>query len=137
MINALQSDALIQMFNALPVRIFWKDRDSRFLGCNQLFADDAGVPSPYEFIGRSDYYFYHPDQAAAFRRDDAEVMAVGAPRLGIEEQLTHSNGDVLWIETSKLPLRDNRGQIVGIVGLYFDITARKQAEAGVCASTAA
>lgn len=137
MINALQPETLIQMLNALPVRIFWKDRDSRFLGCNQLFAEDAGVPNPYEFIGRSDYYFYHPDQAAAFRRDDAEVMAVGAPRLRIEEQLTHSNGEQLWIETSKLPLRDDRGQVIGVVGFYVDVTARKLAEAGVCASTAA
>ena len=74
MINALPPDVLTQVLDALPVRIFWKDRESRYVGCNKLFAADAGIEDPKEFVGKSDFYFYHPDQAKAFRDDDAEVM---------------------------------------------------------------
>jgi len=128
MINALPSEILVQVIDALPVRIFWKDVESRFLGCNQRFADDAGVADPMEFIGKSDFYFYHPDQAVAFRADDTEILLTGQAKLGIEERLTHASGDILWIETNKMPMHDATGRIVGVIGAYHDITARKRAE---------
>ncbi len=128
MINALPPEVLVQILDALPIRIFWKDRESRFLGCNQLFAADAGVPDPAEFIGKSDYFFFEPQQAAMFRDDDADVMFSGQPKVGIEEKLTHANGEVRWLETSKFPLRDNEGHIWGVIGMYQDVTERKLME---------
>jgi hypothetical protein len=74
MINALPPEVLVQVLDTLPVRIFWKDRDLRFLGCNQRFADDASIADPQEFVGRSDYFFYPTEQASAFRDDAADVM---------------------------------------------------------------
>lgn len=105
-INAPSPDMLVRVLDTLPVRIFWKDRESRFLGCSRLFATDAGVADPSEFIGRSDFYFYHPDQAASFRDDDADVMHSRTPKLGIIEKLTKANGVVVWLETNKWPLFD-------------------------------
>jgi PAS domain S-box-containing protein len=128
MINALPPEVLVQILDALPIRIFWKDRESRFLGCNQLFADDAGIADPAEFIGKSDYYFFEPQQAAAFRDDDADVIFTGQPKLRIIERLTHVNSAVRWLETNKFPLRDAEGHIWGLIGMYQDITEQKRAE---------
>ena len=128
MISSLPYDALQSMLEALPVRIFWKDRESRYLGCNQLFADDAGISDPAEFIGKSDYYFFEPQQAAAFRDDDADVIFTGQPKLRIIERLTHVNCSVRWLETSKFPLRDSEGHVWGVIGMYQDITEQKRAE---------
>jgi PAS domain S-box-containing protein len=124
MINALPPQVLVQVLDALPIRIFWKDRESRFLGCNRLFAQDAGVTDPQEFVGRSDFYFFHPEQAAAFRDDDADVMYTGQPKLGFIEKLTLADGQTRWLESHKLPLRDEEGRVVGVIGMYQDISAR-------------
>lgn len=132
MINSLPPEVLLQVLDALPVRIFWKDRESRYLGCNRRFSEDAGVSDPKEFIGKSDYFFYHPDQARAFRDDDAEVIFSGAAKLGIEEKLTRASGETVWIETNKLPLRDAEGAVIGVLGMYHDITARKLADDERC-----
>lgn len=134
MISALPPEILIQILDALPIRVFWKDRESRFLGCNQLFADDAGVSDPAEFIGKSDFFFFEPQQAAAFRDADADVMFSGEAKLGIVERLTHANGEVRWLETSKFPLRDAEGLVWGVFGMYQDITARVRAEEARCVS---
>lgn len=130
MFSSLAPEALVQAVKALPVRVFWKDRESRFLGCNQLFADDAGIVDARDFIGKSDHYFFNTDQAAGFRADDAEVMSGGEPKFGIEERLTLMNGDVRWLETYKLPLTNQAGEVVGVLGAYHDITERNRAEEG-------
>ncbi len=132
MINSLPLNVLVQIVDTLPARIFWKDRDSRFLGCNQLFAQDAGIADPHEFVGKSDYFFYHPDQAKVFRDDDAEVMFSGVPKLGILEKLTRANGQIVWLETNKWPLQDDEGEIIGVIGMYVDISEKKQSDDERC-----
>lgn len=132
MINSLPLEVLVQVIDTLPVRIFWKDRDSRFLGCNKRFAEDAGVEDPREFVGKSDYFFYHPDQASAFRDDDADVMFSGKPKLGILEKLTRADGQITWLETNKWPLRNAEGGVIGVIGMYVDITDQKQSEDERC-----
>jgi PAS domain S-box-containing protein len=118
---------LALVLDALPARIFWKDTESRILGCNQNFADDAGVTQPGDLIGKTLFDFYPPEQARAFRRDDLEVMRDGEPKLAIEEPLLLSSGKIAWVETNKLPLRDESGAIIGILGTYRDITEQHQA----------
>lgn len=132
MISSLSLEALTQILDVIPVRVFWKDRDSRFLGCNRLFAEDAGITDPQEFVGKSDFYFYHPEQAHAFRLDDAEVMFSGNPKLGIIEKIVRDDGSVVWLETNKLPMRDGTGAVIGVIGMYFDISERKAAEDERC-----
>jgi len=127
---------LTQVLDALPVRIFWKDRESRYVGCNKLFAADAGVDDPQEFVGKSDFYFYHPDQAKAFRDDDADVMYSGRAKLGIVEKIVHESGQVQWVETNKFPMRDAAGVVVGVIGMYQDVTVRVLADEAKCRACA-
>gem|GEM_PF-4437705 len=86
------SDLLQEIIASIPVAIFWKDRDSRFLGCNQRFALDAGYSSPEEMIGKTDADMVWKDQASLYRADDAAVMAElfrGLLRIGVRPYYLH------------------------------------------------
>ncbi|MBL9139008.1 MAG: PAS domain S-box protein [Verrucomicrobiales bacterium] len=111
-----------------PVRVFWKDKDLRYLGCNSWFARDAGFTSPAEIVGKTDFEMGWKAQAEAYRADDRAVMEGGVTKLGYEEPQTTPSGNLIWLRTSKVPLHGEGGQITGILGIYDDITARKQAE---------
>lgn len=111
-----------------PVRIFWKDRDLRYLGCNTLFAQDAGLTKPDELIGKTDFDLVWKDQAALYAADDKAVMESGKPKLRFEEPQTTPDGHEIWLRTSKVPLRDANQQVTGILGLYEDITESKRSE---------
>lgn len=111
-----------------PQRVFWKDRDSRFMGCNLAFAQDAGLESPEEIVGKTDYDLSWGEQAEAYRSDDKNVIQSGMPKLGYEEPQPRRDGSLRWIHTNKVPLRDQNGDIIGLLGTYEDITERKQAE---------
>jgi len=124
------SRALLQsIIDTAPVRVFWKDRSLRYLGCNPLFARDAGKTSPHELVGRDDYEMAWRDHAEAYRSDDEAVMSSGVAKLGYEEQLPTPEGGKLWLRTSKVPLREGSGNVVGVLGVFDDITVIKQAEA--------
>jgi len=110
-----------------PIRIFWKDRDGRYLGCNTLFARDAGLEHPDQLIGRTDFDMGWKDQAELYRADDASVMDSGESKLGYEEPQTTPDGKTIWLRTSKVPLRDKQQKVIGILGIYEDITDRKLA----------
>ena len=112
----------------LPVRIFWKDLDLRYLGCNTRFAQDAGLSSPDDVIGKSDFEMVWKGQALLYRADDRAVIDSKRPKLNIEEPQTTPDGDTIWLSTSKTPLLDENNRIIGILGSYEDITARKKAE---------
>jgi PAS domain S-box-containing protein len=129
-IELRESKQLLQLvFDTLPQRVFWKDKNSNFLGCNNLLAQDAGLESPEEIIGKNDGDFFDRESAANFLRDDLEVMTSGISRINYEEPQTKEGGTTLWLRTSKIPLRDRNGEIIGIFGSYEDITANKQVEA--------
>jgi PAS domain S-box-containing protein len=124
----LQSEQMLQIvLNTIPVRLFWKDRNSVYLGCNQRFAQDAGRSSPSEMIGLTDDKLY-PLEAELYRADDIHVIQTQQERLNYEEPLTTPNGAKLWLRTSKVPLRNLAGEVIGVLGTYEDITERKQAE---------
>ncbi len=124
------SEYLTQVIiNALPVRIFWKDRNLVFLGCNAVLARDAGLADPRDIVGKNDYQMAWRDQATAFRKDDLQVIGSGQPKLLIEEPLTTAEGNTITLLTSKVPLRDATGAISGILGTYQDITPLKRVEA--------
>jgi PAS domain S-box-containing protein len=117
------------VMDTIPVRIFWKNKDLVYLGCNRLFAEDAGRKSPEDILGETDYNLGWREQAELYRKDDREVIRSGNSKLGYEEPQTAPDGKQLWLRTSKIPLRDINNRIVGILGTYEDITERKQAEA--------
>lgn len=115
--------------NTVPNTIFWKDRHSIFLGCNELFAKLAGLKSPKDIVGKSDYDLpWSKEQSDHYRAIDKEVMLSGQPKLNVEEFQTLENGIDTVLLTSKVPLRDAYGNITGVLGVYTDITERKQVE---------
>lgn len=119
------------ILDTFPVRVFWKDRNSVFLGCNRAFAADAGLTSAEDLINRTDYDMTWRDQAEIYRADDKIVMETGQPKMNYEEPQTTPDGRTIWLQTSKIPLIDADGQIVGVMGTYEDITERKHAEAAL------
>ncbi|MGB4336048.1 MAG: EAL domain-containing protein [Chromatiaceae bacterium] len=119
---------LQKIIDTAPIRVFWKDRDCRYLGCNPLFARDAGMKAPSDLIGLDDYAMGWAAQADLYRADDRQVMASGQSRLDFEEPQTTPDGKPLWLRTSKVPLRDAAGNVIGVLGIYDDITERKQTE---------
>lgn len=122
---------LTDVVENVPIRIFWKDRAGHYLGCNTLFARDAGLSHPAELIGKTDYDMGWKDQAELYRADDASVMESGIPRLDYEEPQTTPDGKDIWLRTSKVPLRNAQNEVVGILGVYDDITVHKRTAATI------
>jgi PAS domain S-box-containing protein len=124
-----QRDLFDSVLATVPASIFWKDRNSVFLGANEQFARDAGVQSTAEIIGKSDYDFsWTKEEADFYRQCDQKVMDTGEPMLDIEETQQQANGKEVTLVTNKVPIRDASGRIYGMLGVYMDITKRKQAE---------
>lgn len=119
---------LNDVINAIPVRVFWKDKESVYMGCNQLFADDTGRGSPENVVGDIDNNFAFADQADDYRADDRQVMDSGKAKINFEEPQTRPDGATNWLNTSKIPLRSKNGDIYGVLGTYEDITNRKRVE---------
>jgi len=116
------------ILNTIPVRVFWKDKNLTYLGCNTPFAHDAGFEIAEDIIGKDDYAMAWRDQAELYQADDRAVIESGNAKLMIEEPQTTPAGDTIYLLTSKLPLRDARGDVIGVLGTYLDITDRKKAE---------
>jgi PAS domain S-box-containing protein len=123
------------IMNNIPQAVFWKDRDLVYLGCNQAFAEDAGLASPEEIIGKTDFDMPWKEQAELYRADDGLVMESGEPKINYEEPHTTSDGSRTRVRTSKIPVREN-GEIVAVLGMYEDITERKSAEKALTDSEA-
>jgi PAS domain S-box-containing protein len=120
-----------EIINSIPVRVFWKDRNLTYLGCNNLFTKDAGFTNPKEIIGKDDFQMGWSDQAELYRDDDRKVIESGKSKLHIEEPQTTPEGNEITLLTSKIPLRNFVGEIIGVLGVYIDITERKQIEASL------
>jgi PAS domain S-box-containing protein len=123
------------VLDTFPLYVFWKNRESVYLGCNQNFARGSGLTTPTEILGKTDYDLpWGVSEADLYRADDRQVMDSGIAKLGIVEPQHQADGSVMWLETNKLPLRDLKGNVIGILGTYQDITDRKVAEAALEAS---
>lgn len=117
------------LLNLLPTAIFWKNTDSIFIGCNQRFAEMAGLNSPKDIIGKSDYDLPWGDtQAELYRIDDQDVILYGSAKLNIEETLTLADGREICLLTNKTPLFSSDGEVMGVLGIFYDITERKNME---------
>jgi PAS domain S-box-containing protein len=117
------------IINAIPVRVFWKDKNLVYLGCNAIFARDAGFAGPKDIIGKDDYQMGWREQAEKYRGDDRQVIESGCSKLLIEEPQTTPEGNTITLLSSKIPLRSSQGEISGLLGTYMDITERKRLEA--------
>ncbi|MDP3672138.1 MAG: EAL domain-containing protein [Telluria sp.] len=116
------------IIDTAPLRIYWKDLDLRYMGCNPAFARDVKVEDPQDIIGKDDYQLVGHELAEFYRGDDRRVLESGVSRLFYDQPLTTSEGRSGWLRTSKVPLRNENGDILGILGIYEDITEQKRAE---------
>ena len=105
--EALQSSKQITegIINTIPVRVFWKDKNSVFLGCNEAFAHDAGYSDPKRYHRKRDHQLAWSDQAELYRNDDLQVIEGGIQKLNIEEPHTNAEGKTITVLTTKVPLR--------------------------------
>lgn len=109
----------------IPISIFWKDRDSKYLGCNQLFANNMGKQTTECLIGKGDYdTSSSKEQCDFFIACDRKVMESGVAEYHIIEPQRRASGKQAWLDTSKIPLHDAGGKVVGLLGMYEDITER-------------
>jgi PAS domain S-box-containing protein len=117
------------VIETFPLAVFWKDRESRYLGCNYNFAQDANLISPEQIVGMTDDDLpWSKVEGAAYRAEDRQVINSGLARLGMIEIQTRSDGNSRWVETNKIPLRNINGDTIGVLGTYQDITDRKHTE---------
>ena len=123
-----ETTLLKTIINTIPIRIFWKDLESRYLGCNNLFAQDANLQDESQLIGKDDYDMPWENEADLYRALDNSVMDTGIAKLNVEEPLTDKDGIKRWVSTSKVPLTDGYGKMFGTLGTYLDITRKKENE---------
>jgi two-component system, cell cycle response regulator len=112
------------VLDAIPIRVFWKDPDSRYMGCNRHFANDNGVSSSEEIIGRTDFDLM-PERAFALQAFAQTVITTGQSLLNQEGAITTFDGKLTHISLNHVPLLESDGSVIGIVGAYEDITQRK------------
>jgi len=124
-----ESKKLLQsVIEAIPSRVFWKDKDSRYIGCNTSFAHDAGETSVENIIGKIDDELNWHQYKDSYRNDDLMVMETLAPKIFYDEKIVDTDGKEIWVRTSKVPLQNANNEVVGILGVYDDISKLKQAE---------
>ncbi|MFA6609547.1 MAG: PAS domain-containing protein [Candidatus Omnitrophota bacterium] len=113
----------------IPQFIFWKDTRSAYLGCNENFAKVAGVGKPEKIVGKTDYDLaWKKEEADFYREADRRVMYNDKAEYHIIEPQLQASGKQAWLDTNKVPLHDENGKVVGVLGTYEDITERRNAE---------
>jgi len=125
---ARERNLLRTLIDNLPDCVYVKDTQSRFLAANLAIAHLMGAATVSDVLGKSDADFYPPEIAAEYRADEEELLRSGQPLVNKDEPHRDVNGDLRAILTTKVPLRDGQGKIVGLVGITHDITEIKQAE---------
>ena len=124
-----QKSLLTNVISYIPQHVFWKGTDLRYGGCNRNFAIVAGVGTPENIVGKLDSELaWTPEETAAYNEFDRRVIEGGETLENIEESQRRADGRTTTVLTSKVPLRGLDGKTIGVLGLYADITERKELE---------
>ena len=120
---------LAHILDSIPQSVFWKDCNGVYRGCNRVFARTVGIEDPAQIAGKTDYDLtWARNEAEAYLADDREVIVSNKAKNHIIEPLSQKDGTRRWVDTSKIPLRDEAGRVYGVLGVFEDVTERKQAE---------
>src|SRR5689334_11154876 len=131
---ALSASARVlqSIVDSVPYAIYWKDADLIYRGCNQYFAADLGLASTSAIIGKSDAELpWRPEEVEGFRVIDRRVIETNTAEHDVDETTIHTDGTQEWFETHKIPLHDQDGTVVGVLGTYANITERRRAEEAI------
>ncbi len=121
--------SLQALIDRLPDNLWVKDVESRFVICNQVTAARMGFAGPADLIGKTDLELLAPEIAQKFFADEQKIVQSGRPMIDMEECVFGASGGKTWILTTKVPLRNDRNEIIGVAGISRDITERKLADA--------
>jgi len=116
------------LMDNIPDHIYFKDRESRFLRASRSQTDRFGLSNSADAIGKTDFDFFTEDHARPAYEDEQRIIRTGEPLLGLEERETWADRPDTWVSTSKMPLLDREGHIVGTFGISTDVTERKATE---------
>ncbi len=126
--EANEAKALLEnIINNAPMRIFWKDKNGLYLGANKLFLEDMGIKNISTLLGKNDKTL-HIQETSEYMKDDQYVMKNNVKKLNYIETLTNKEGKRKILNTSKVPLLNKNGDIIGIIGVYQDITQHVEIE---------
>lgn len=125
---SIERNLLRSLIDNLPDRIYAKDSLSRFIICNEALVKRMGRESADEIIGKSDMQLLDRESAVSYLNDEQNIIKTGIPMLNKEEEVLFKNGQLRYSLSTKLPLRNSHGEIIGIVGIGKDITDRKLLE---------
>ncbi|MBI5383643.1 MAG: PAS domain-containing protein [Verrucomicrobia bacterium] len=131
---AEERNLLRSLIDTLPDLVYVKDTESRFLLANASVTRLMGGKDAHDLLGKTDFEFFRHDLAARYRADEVEVSRTGRPLLNREELVIDHDGTQRWFSSTKAPLRDREGRIIGLVGVGRDITQRRRAEEALRAS---
>jgi hypothetical protein len=123
-----ERNLLLTLINSLPDLVCVKDRESRFILANRAMAEFMGAGEPSGLIGKTDRDFYAAEDADRFLEDERQIIHEGRVMINHDEPRRSSSGASQWILSTKVPFRDEAGEVAGLVGISRDITDRKRAE---------
>jgi diguanylate cyclase (GGDEF)-like protein/PAS domain S-box-containing protein len=129
MLVQAERDLLHSMMDSVPHQIYFKDTESRFTRVNNALAARYGLLNTRDVIGKSDADFYSAEHAAQTRQEELEIMSKLTPQLNQLHHEVWSDGTDAWNVSTKMPLIDSKGNVIGVYGIAHDITDQKRSEA--------
>jgi len=124
-----ESQRMLQLIlDTIPLSVFWKDKDSVYIGSNSAFARECGLSSAEDTVGKTPFDLFDAETARKLVAHDQHMIAANQPQLNMLQSHTPPHGGTRWREVSKIPLRNEDGDAVGILGVWRDVTQQKHAE---------
>ena len=126
-----EGDLLHTLMENTPDHIYFKDTESRFIRINRSLADQFGLDNPVDAVHKTDFDFFTREHAQQAYRDEQNVIESGKPIEGKQEKETWPDEQETWVSTTKVPIRDRDGRIIGTCGISRDITEYYRAQQAV------